>query len=94
MRKRIVHRGITVLALTATLALAGAHAAGAQDLGLFERGLRWLSDLWSLPVAQHQEAGSTAQAQQQSTSASPAPGPSQTIVPGDKGLGVDPNGVV
>jgi len=92
MRKRIVHRGITVLALTATLALAGAHAAGAQELGIFERGLRWLSDLWSLPTAQHQGTGNSAQPQTQSTSGT-APAPGQTIVPGDKGLGVDPNGV-
>ncbi|HEX3529759.1 MAG TPA: hypothetical protein VH988_22090 [Thermoanaerobaculia bacterium] len=94
MRKRIVHRGITVLALTATLALAGAHAAGAQDLGLLERGLRWLSDFWSLPMAPHQGTTAQPQAQQQSTSGSTAPAPGQTIVPGDKGLGVDPNGVV
>jgi hypothetical protein len=91
MRKRIVHRGITVLAFTATLALAGAHTAGAQDLGIFERGLRWLTTLWSLPVAQHQGAGNTAQPRTQSTSGT-GQAPGQTIVPGEKGLGVDPNG--
>lgn len=93
MRKRIVHRGLTVLALTATLALAGARAAGAQDLGMFERGLRWLSNLWSLPVAQHQGSGNSAQPQTQQSTSGTSPAPGQTIVPGDKGLGVDPNGV-
>ena len=91
MRKQNVHRGITVLALTATLALAGAHSAGAQELGIFARGLRWLTTLWSLPVAQHQGTGNTAQTQ--STSGT-GQAPGQTIVPGEKGLGVDPNGVL
>jgi len=94
MRKRIVHRGITVLALTATLALAGAHAAGAQDLGLFQRGLNWLSNFWSLPMAQHQGTGSSAQSQAQQSTSGTGQSPGQTIVPGDKGLGVDPNGVL
>lgn len=94
MRKRIVHRGITVLALTATLALAGAHAAGAQDLGLFQKGLQWLSDFFRLPAAQAAGHNGQSQPAMQSTSSGTAPAPGQTIVPGDKGLGVDPNGVL
>lgn len=98
MSKRIVHRGITVLALTTALALAGAHPAAAQDLGLFERGLRWLSSLWDMPVAQQPAVEHGAQmrtaAAGHSTSSTTDPnqGGGQTVVPGDKGLGVDPNG--
>ncbi|HEY2736779.1 MAG TPA: hypothetical protein VGK45_00150, partial [Thermoanaerobaculia bacterium] len=70
-------------------------SAGARELGIFEQGLRWLSNLWSLPIAQHQGTGSSAQPQaQQSTSGTNPAAPGQTIIPGDKGLGVDPNGVL
>jgi|GEM_PF-4191678 len=91
MSKRIVRRGITVLALTATLAVAGAHPAAAQDLGLFERGMRWLTSLWEMPVAQQQKPGNSAQAQ---TAPNGSTDPTGKVVPGDKGLGVDPNGSV
>ena len=92
MRKRIVHRGITVMALTATLALAGAYPAAAQDLGIFERGLRWLSSLWEMPVAQQPAAGNSAQTRAAAHTGSGTADPSGTVVPDDKGLGVDPNG--
>ena len=94
MSKRIVRRGITVLALTSALALAGAHPAAAQDLGLVERGLRWLSSLWDLPVAQQPAPGHGAQMRTATTGASTGSttDPNQKTVPGDKGLGVDPNG--
>ena len=93
MRKQIVRRGMTVLALTATLALAGAHPAAAQDLGLFERGMRWLTSLWDLPVTQQQRAGDSPRAAVQKTS-NPTDPVTGKGVPGDKGLGVDPNGFI
>jgi hypothetical protein len=94
MSKQIVRRGITVLALTAALALAGAHPAAAQDLGLFERGMRWLTSFLAMPAAQQERTGNSAQTQTVPQKSSGTTDPTGKVVPGDKGLGVDPNGVV
>jgi hypothetical protein len=89
MHQRTVHRCAAVLALSAALALAGARPAAAQDFGVFERGMRWLAALLDRPLAgQAPENQATAS----SLNKSGAPGPGTTVVPGDKGLGVDPNG--
>jgi hypothetical protein len=77
MRRRLVHRALAVLVLTAALGLAGAHPAAAQDLGFFERSLHWLVSLWTAP-----------QAPADGLSAMRAAGTSTT----DAGLGIDPNG--
>ena len=46
MELRTVRRGLAALAIAAFLGLAGAHPAGAAELGWLERGLSWLSGLW------------------------------------------------
>jgi hypothetical protein len=78
MHRRIIHRGLSVLALTAALAFAGARPAAAQETGIFERGLRWLASLWGAPAEVRAEERSLS---------------SLWGMEGmDKGLGVDPNG--
>jgi hypothetical protein len=79
MRHKIVNRVLAASALTAVLALAGARPVAAQELGILERGLRWLTSLWSRP---------TEFVAIQAQSRTPVPD-NATI---DKGLGVDPNG--
>jgi len=78
MHRRIVHRGLSVLALAAVLAFAGARPAAAQETDVFERGLRWLASLWGAPTEVRSE----------DRSLSSLWGTEQA----DKGLGVDPNG--
>lgn len=95
MRRRIVHRGFAVLAVAAALALAGARpAAAAPDAeppGLFARGWHWLAAVWDLPLArQAPEAQALILAASPNKSQDPSPG--IKVIPGDKGLGVDPNG--
>jgi hypothetical protein len=80
MDRRLVHRGLATLALTAALAIAGARPAAAQDLGLFARGMRWLAAFWSAPAPAAREENH---------------GGPQSVWGAsevDKGLGVDPNG--
>lgn len=89
MHQRTVPRFVAMLALSATLALAGARPAAAQGFGAFERGMRWLAALLDMPLARQ---APESQAVPSSPSKSGTPDPGQTVVPGDKGLGVDPNG--
>ena len=77
MHRRIVQRGLSVLALAAVLAFAGARPAAAQETDVFERGLRWLASLWGAPTEVRPE-GSVSSIWTTETM--------------DKGLGVDPNG--
>lgn len=77
MQQRNARRGLAALALAATLGLAGAHPAAA-DQGFFERGLHWLMGLWgSGEVTETREGGLT------------AIWAGDHI---DKSLGIDPNG--
>jgi hypothetical protein len=80
MDRRLVHRGLAILALTAALAVAGARPAAAQDLGLFARGMRWLAAFWSAPAPAQEDRGGPQSVWSASSSEM------------DKGLGVDPNG--
>lgn len=78
MDKRNAHRGLAVLALAATLGMAGANPAAA-DQGFFERSLRWLAGWWgSEEVTEAREGGLTAIWAGDSV---------------DKSLGIDPNGI-
>jgi hypothetical protein len=79
MDRRLVHRGLATLALTAALAVAGARPAAAQDLGLFARGMRWLAAFWSAPAPVQEDKGGPQSVWSTSSDV-------------DKGLGVDPNG--
>lgn len=81
MKRRILGRGFTVLALIAALALAGAGPAAAQERGFFEQGLHWLAALWG--------GDSTAAGAPETRSMTSLWGATEQI---DKGLGVDPNG--
>ena len=47
MELRTVRRGFAALAIATVLGLAGAYPAAAAEPGLLERGLHWLSGLWS-----------------------------------------------
>jgi hypothetical protein len=76
MHRGIVHRGLSVLALTAILAFAGVRpAAAAQEDGIFARTLHWLAMMWDAPAAERSLSATWSAAEQV-----------------DKGLGVDPNG--
>lgn len=78
MEPRNAHRGLAALALAATLGLAGANPAAADE-GFFERSLRWLAGWWgSEEVAETREGGLTAIWAGDSA---------------DKSLGIDPNGI-
>jgi hypothetical protein len=96
MRRRIVHRGLALLAVAAALALAGARPAAAapaaaEPPGLVARGWHWLAALWDLPSAtQAPEAQAVTLTASPNKSQDLSPG--IRIIPGDKGLGVDPNG--
>ena len=76
---RTVRRGFAVLAFATILGVAGAYPAAAEEIGFFERSLRWMWELWG-----GQETGdedglfSIWAADQQKDS--------------DKGAGLDPNG--
>lgn len=77
MEQRNARRGLAALALAATLGVAGAHPAAA-DQGFFEKGLHWLMGLWgSEDVTDARESGLT------------ATWAGDHI---DKSLGIDPNG--
>jgi hypothetical protein len=89
MHQRTVHRFAAALALSAILALAGARPASAENFGIFERGVRWLSALLDMPLVRQ---APESQALPSSLSKSGAPAPGETVVPDGKGLGVDPNG--
>jgi hypothetical protein len=91
MHQRTVHRCAAVLALSAALALAGARPAAAQDFDVFERGMRWLAALLDMDTSLARQAPES-QTMTSSLNKSGTPGPGTTVVPGDKGLGVDPNG--
>jgi hypothetical protein len=78
MHRRIIHRGLSVLALAAVLAFAGVRPAAAQETGIFERGLRWLASLWGAPTEVRSEDVSLSSL--------------WSTEQMDKGLGVDPNG--
>jgi len=79
MQIRTVRRGFAALAIAATLGLAGAYPAAAAEPGWFERGLSWLSGLWSADdVAAPRAEGLTSMRAL------------EEVV--DKGYGVDPNG--
>jgi hypothetical protein len=78
MEQRNAHRGLAALALAATLGLAGAHPAAA-DQGFFEKSLRWLAGWWgSEEVTEAREGGLTAIWAGDNV---------------DKSLGIDPNGI-
>jgi hypothetical protein len=78
MHRRIIRRGLSVLALAAVLAFAGVRPAAAQETGIFERGLRWLASLWGAPTEVRSEDSSLSSF--------------WSTEQVDKGLGVDPNG--
>lgn len=78
MEQRNAHRGLAALALAATLGLAGAHPAAA-DQGILEKSLHWLAGWWgSEEVTEAREGGLTAIWSGESA---------------DKSLGIDPNGI-
>jgi len=82
MELRNVRRVLAPPAIAALLGLAGAYPAAAQDLGLIERSLRWLSGLWAgddpAALAGPEDGGLASTPMTQSV---------------DKGAGYDPNGV-
>ncbi len=80
MELRTVRRGFAALAIAAILGLAGAHPAAAEEPGLFERSLRWLSGLWA--------AGSAAPNGPEDRGLMSI-WVTETV---EKGMGVDPNG--
>ena len=90
MHRKTIHRGIAVLTVAAALSLAGARPAAAEEPELFSRGWCWLAFLWEPLVRQAPETYARAMAASPGKSANP--GPTDKIIPGDKGLGVDPNG--
>jgi len=51
MKLRIVRRGLVTLVAAGFLGLTGAAPASAQELGWFERGVFWISELWATPDA-------------------------------------------
>ncbi|HYU35833.1 MAG TPA: hypothetical protein VEW48_27060 [Thermoanaerobaculia bacterium] len=76
-----VRRALAAPAIAALLGLAGAYPAAADDSGLIERSLRWLSGLWAVddPAAlAGPESG--------------GPAPVWMMETIDKGAGYDPNG--
>ena len=77
MELRTVRRGLTALAIAATLGLAGAHPAAAAEHGWLEQGLRWLSGLWSTNEPQPAGKGLSIWAL-------------DSVV--ERGYGMDPNG--
>lgn len=82
MELRTVRRGLVTLAIAGTLGLAGAGPAAAAERGWFERGLTWLSGLWTV-----EDAGAKAR---------PDGGVLSMIAAAmsstEKGMGLDPNG--
>lgn len=79
MDRRTVRRGFAVLAFAVILGVAGAYPAAAEEAGLFERSLRWLSGLWG------QDTGAESRSEDGLFSMWAA---SES----EKGMGVDPNG--
>lgn len=78
MDRRTVRRGFAVLAFAAILGVAGAYPAAAEEAGLFERSLRWLSGLWAQGTGAESASGDGLFSMWASDS--------------DKGAGMDPNG--
>ncbi len=86
MERRTVHRGILALAIVTSLSTAGPRPAAAMDLGFLDR----LDHLWSFVT------GNPSHAPRPAASRSPrSPRVPQKTAPvdGERGWGIDPNGL-
>jgi hypothetical protein len=83
MERKTVHRGIVALAIVTSLSAAGSRPAAAMDLGFLDR----LTHLWSFVT------GNSSHAPRPATSRSHRVPQKATTEPGERGFGIDPNGL-
>jgi hypothetical protein len=93
MTQNGIRRGVTALALTATVALAApAYAAGrttstVPGSGWLESAFQWITGMWAAPGTTSSKLETV---DTNSSTITVTPPPSSTS--GDKGMGIDPNG--